>query len=293
MPAVCAVLLTFMLVVAAPAASIVPGLYSGSDGRPVTLERMLQDVRAGEAVVVGEQHDVRLHHENQLAVLEGLKGRNLAVSVGLELLSHPDQVWVDRYTRGETGEAVFLQAVHWAGPPFAWYRPLLLFPRESDGQARALNAPARLAAALAQRGLTGLSAEERSWLPPKFRLGNARYFERFAREARQHGDLNDRQVRRYFAAQSAWDDTMAWQASEYLAAHSGQVLAIIVGDFHAAYGGGLPDRLSARGVGNILVISQVNAYGMRDEEVRRLVAPDPRYGPRGDFVWVTREHPGP
>jgi hypothetical protein len=148
-------------------------------------------------------------------------------------------------------------------------------------------------AALVQRGLIGLSPEERSLLPPKFRLGNGLYFERFSREVRQHGTLTDRQVRRFFAAQSAWDDTMAWQASEYLAAYPDQVLAIIVGDFHAAYGGGLPDRLRARGVTNILVISQVNAFGMPEEEVRKLLAPDPRYGARGDFIWLTREEPRP
>ena len=51
-----------------------------------------------------------------------------------------------------------------------------------------------------------------------------------------------------------------------------------------------PDRLGGRGVTNILVISQVNGYDL-DDEVRRLLAPDPRYGARGDFVWLTRERP--
>jgi uncharacterized iron-regulated protein len=93
-------------------------------------------------------------------------------------------------------------------------------------------------------------------------LGNERYFERFAGEARQHGDMTAQEVRKFFAAQSAWDDTMAWQASEYLKAHPDHVLAVIVGDFHAAYGGGLPDRLRSRGVTKIQVISQVNGYDL-------------------------------
>jgi uncharacterized iron-regulated protein len=286
-----AIFLSVMLSVAVPGSTVAPGLYRGSTIQPVTLEHALQDVRAGEVVIIGEQHDLPVHHENQLAVLRVMKNLKLNISVGLELLSYPDQPWVDRYLRGEVQESDFLQAIHWSGLPFEWYRPLILFPRESGGQALALNAPAHLAAALARQGLVRLSAEERPWLPPGFRLGSLLYFERFAREARLHGAMTEREVRRFFAAQSAWDDTMAWQASEYLKAHPDHVLAVIVGDFHAAYGGGLPNRLRGRGVTNILVISQVNGYDLDDDEVRRLLAPDPRYGARGEFVWLTRERP--
>ncbi len=76
---------------------------------------------------------------------------------------------------------------------------------------------------------------------------------------------------------------------ELLRAHPEQVLVIIVGDFHASYGGGLPDRLRARGVTSMLVISQVNRFGLDDDETRRLVVPDPRHGVRADYVWVTEE----
>jgi uncharacterized iron-regulated protein len=286
-----AIFLSVAFLVAAPATTIAPGIYHGSTTQPVSLERMLRDVRAGEVVIVSEQHDLRLHHEHQLAVLHALKNLKLKVSVGLELLSYPDQPLVDHYLRGEIQEPDFLRMIHWVGLPFEWYRPLILFPRESGGQARALNAPAHVVTALRQQGLVRLSADERSRLPPDFRLGNGLYFERFTREARQHGHLTERDVRQFFAAQSAWDDTMAWQVSEYLSAHPDQVLAVMVGDFHASYGGGLPDRLRARGVRNVLVISQVNGYGLSDDAMRRVLAPDPRYGARGDFVWLTWERP--
>src|SRR3990172_731368 len=285
-----AALLIFVLVVVAPAwAAIAPGLYDGVTGQTVTLEQALQTVRPGHVVVVSEQHDVARHHENQLAVLRTLKNLNLKVSVGLEFLSYPNQPWVDRYVRGEIEEADFQQAIRWAGYPFEWYRPLMLFPREAGGQTRALNAPERLTRALGDRGLAGLSHEERSWLPPNFQLGNDLYFERFATAVREHGDLQEDVVRNFFAAQSAWDDTMAWQARAFLIANPDQVLVIIVGDFHASYGGGLPDRLRARGVTSVLVISQVNAFGLSDEEIQSLIRPDPRHGMRADFVWLTQE----
>lgn len=286
------VLMLAMVVVAMTAISAwgaAPALYDGRSGRPVTLDQALQAVRPGHIVIVAEEHDVRRHHDNQLTVLQALQGRGLKVSVGLEFLEYPDQVWVDRYAAGEMSEAEFLRAVRWGGYPFEWYRPLVLFPRSASGQALALNAPAFLTRALAQRGTEGLTDEVRSWLPPGFQLGNELYFERFAIDVRQHWSLSEETVRRYFAAQSAWDDTMAWQAVEYLRAHPDQVLVIIVGDFHASYGGGLPDRLRARGAGPVVVIAQIDAGDLAADAVARIVARDPRYGPRADVVWVTAE----
>lgn len=272
-------------------AAIGPGIYDGSANRPVDLRQALRDVRAGGIVIVTEQHDLPRHHENELLVLQTLKGMNLKISVGLEFLYYPDQPLVDRYVRGELQEPDFLRAVRWTGYPFEWYRPLILFSRRSGGETRALNAPVRLTRALAQKGLAGLSDEERSLLPPDFRVGSEAYFERFEAVVREHGSLPADTTRNFFAAQSAWDDTMAWQAREYVTTHPDQVLVIIVGDFHASYGGGLPDRLRARGATDVLVISQVNAYDLSDEEVRELLAPHPRYGMRGDFVWLTQEQP--
>jgi uncharacterized iron-regulated protein len=231
-------------VLATPAwAAVPPGLYDGATGRALLLERALAAVRPGDVVIVSEEHNLVGHHENQLAVLRTLRAMNLNVSVGMEFLYYPDQPLVDRFFRGEIDEEDFLRAIRWSGYPFDWYRPLVLFPRQAAGQALALNAPAQLTRALAQRGLAGLSDEERALLPPEFQVGNAQYFERFTAALRQHGSLPDVALRFYFEAQSAWDDTMAWRAREFLRANPAQVLVIIVGDFHASYGGGLPDRL--------------------------------------------------
>jgi uncharacterized iron-regulated protein len=169
-------------------------------GQAVDLSQALGDVHAGHIVVIGEEHDDRQHHENELAVLRALLRQSLRVSVGMEFLAYPDQPFVDRYVRGDMAEADFLSAVHWGGAPFAWYRPLVLFPRDAGGETVALNAPEVLTRAIAQRGLDALSDQERALLPPEFALGSALYFERFAREVQQHGGLSEAAVRDFFAS---------------------------------------------------------------------------------------------
>jgi uncharacterized iron-regulated protein len=264
-----------------------PGIYDGYTGQAVDLSQALGDVHAGHIVVIGEEHDDRQHHENELAVLRALLRQSLRVSVGMEFLAYPDQPFVDRYVRGDMAEADFLSMVHWGGTPFAWYRPLVLFPRDAGGETVALNAPEALTRAIAQQGLDALSDEERGLLPPGFGLGNALYFERFAREVQQHGRLTDAAVSNFFAAQSAWDDTMAWRAVTFISAHPDQVLVIVVGDFHVAYGGGLPDRLRARGAPTVWTISQVGIEGLSEAEMQARLNPDSRYGPRADYIWLT------
>jgi uncharacterized iron-regulated protein len=286
-----ALLVASLLAVAQGWPALEPGLYDGLAGRAASLDEVAFRVLPGSVVIVTEQHDIRLHHANQLEVLRALGRVGLRASVGMEFLAYPDQPWVDRFVRGEIQEPEFLRGVGWQGYPFEWYRPLVLFPGVAGGQVRALNAPARLTRALAQRGLDGLTAEERGLLPPDFQVGSRPYFERFAAVMGQHGPPSEAALRNYFAAQSAWDDTMAWQAAEFIRAYPDQVLVIIVGDFHASYGGGLPDRLLARGLGYPLVISQVNRHGLTDEETRRLVAPHPVFGPRADYVWLTQDTP--
>jgi uncharacterized iron-regulated protein len=132
---------------------------------------------------------------------------------------------------------------------------------------------------VSQSGLDSLTPEEQVLLPPNFQLGNADYFERF--EATMKGHVPDEDIRRYFTAQSLWDDTMAWQSMKIMQENPRQSLVILVGDFHAAWGHGLASRLRARGAKDVLVVSQVYSIEEIDHH--------PDYGARGDFIFVSNE----
>ena len=64
---------------------------------------------------------------------------------------------------------------------------------------------------------------------------------------------------------------------------------IIVGEFHAQYGGGLPDRISKRfPESQVKILSQIWAEGMSDDEIQKALQPSQTEGPRGDFIWVSK-----
>lgn len=262
------------------------GLIDGRYGLSLSLKDVASRVSPGSIVVLGENHDNDVHSAQQLEFLRALRAMGLKVSVGMEFLEYPAQSALDAYLKDEITEDEFLRAAQWGGSDYAHYREQIRFPLSAEGWTYALNAPRSVTAKVARGGLESLSAADRALLPPNFTRGNDDYFARFREIMGGHGP-SDEAVERYFLAQSVWDDTMAWKALKALDADPSQVLVIIVGEFHVQYGGGLPDRLRARGAGKVLTLSQMNVQGLTPVEVDEAISATGPYGPRADFLWVS------
>lgn len=259
-------------------------IIDGRTGNERSFEQFLETIPLGAVVLIGEQHAYTVHQQEQLQVLKNAQERGHLVSVGMEFFSYPFQDKVDSWRNGELSEGDFLKAISWGGMPFSSYRPQVLVPRLGQEFLWALNMPMSLTGKVAKDGLDSLSAEEASLMPPQFQIGNDRYFERF----KSAGHWSDpSKLKNYFTAQSIWDDTMAWKAVQFHQKHPEQTLFIIVGEFHVQYGGGLPDRLRARGAAPVVTLSLVNADGMTPDEELEAISPT-EDGRRADFIWVSR-----
>ncbi|HEY8269527.1 MAG TPA: ChaN family lipoprotein [Pseudobdellovibrionaceae bacterium] len=257
----------------------------------LSLSSIVQGIQPGTIIVMGENHGFKSSQQGQMELLRALRIRGLKLSVGLEFFYYPDQVLVNDFRSGLLSEVEFLQKIQWGKPSFDFYRDQAQFPRYDQGEyTLALNAPRTLTGKISKVGLGGLTAEEQKMLPPDFQLGRDSYKERFLA---MMPHLPDAQAgERYFAAQSVWDDTMAWKAAEFMQRHPDQVLLIVVGDFHGSYGGGLPDRIEARTHQRPLIFSYLNTYGLMLDEVRQELGPSAVHGPRGDYIWFTQEPSG-
>jgi uncharacterized iron-regulated protein len=276
------------LFVTFPALAQTPEQLLSRGLQPVTLTEALAEVRAGDIVVLGEEHGTTVQPQQQLKVMEQLRAQGLRVSVGMEFFDETQQDLVEAWRAGKLSEADFLKAIHWSGFPFSSYREQALFPREGDGFILALNAPRALTGRISQVGVAGLSKDEKAFLPPQWTLGNEAYFERFKKVMSGEGHLPDpASLQKYFEAQSTWDEVMAFNATQFIKVHPEQVLVIVVGEFHVQYGGGLPDRLRARGASEVKTFSLLNLHGMTTEEQRIAVEPDAKDGARADFVWTS------
>jgi uncharacterized iron-regulated protein len=268
---------------------IFSGLAHGAllDGKTLhesTVERALSQVHPGDVVVLGETHGTEELPPLHMQIIENIS-KNHKLSVGMEFFEYPQQGLVDAYLRKDLLEIDFLKQLGWGAFSFSSYRQQVQFPIDHGGTTVALNAPRTLTNKVAKNGLESLNPVERELLPPAFSLGNERYFLRFKEVMGSH--VPEQALPRYFAAQSIWDETMAWKANEFLQQHPDQVLVIIVGEFHVQYGGGLPDRLKARGAKQVHTFSFVNLNGLSLEEIDKELQPSAIDGQRADFIWTT------
>jgi len=254
--------------------------YTGHSLSPISLQEIVSQVRAGDIVIIGEEHNQAECASAQIEIMKALKKNDLLVSVGMEFLDFTQQGLVNEYRAGLISESDFLKKINWGGFDFKLYRDQILFPDPQQGQELvALNAPRSLSSKIARSGLTSLTEQEKALLPPNFTKGRDSYFERFKSVI---GHVKDPSLlENYFLAQSLWDDTMAFQALKFITRKSTSVLVIVVGEFHSQYGGGLPDRILARGFkGNIWTISQMRVTQSSE------MAPSPKYGERASFIWL-------
>jgi hypothetical protein len=65
-----------------------------------------------------------------------------------------------------------------------------------------------------------------------------------------------------------------------------QVFVVIVGEFHAEFGHGLPARLSRQGVAQVKTVVQAEVADWTAAALAEAVAPDVKYGARADYIWV-------
>lgn len=264
-------------------------IWSNKSQSWMSLEQFRAEIAPGDVLVMGEQHAIdeslsnRVHHSNQLRLLQSLSMAQ-KVSLGMEFFTYTAQNALDLYVMGQMSEKDFLQAVNWGGNAFALYRPQLFVPQTTGGRTLAMNISRDISGKVARLGPNSLTSEEKALLPPIWERGSAPYFERFS-EAME-GHMAPEKLERYFLAQSLWDDTMAWRAFEHRRLQQDDVLVVIVGSFHAEYGLGLPARMKRHGVKAVKTMVQAEVENWTAETLDEAVAGDSNYGALADFVWV-------
>lgn len=265
-------------------------IWSTADQVWLTLQEFREaNVQAGDVLVLGEQHALgespseKIHHGNQHRLLFEL-ARQHRVSLGMEFFDYPKQDIVDQYVWGQLPETDFLKQVGWGGNAWPLYRDQVKFAGATGGRTFALNIPRAISGKVARGGKQSLSADEQALLPPIWEVGSPFYFARFKEV--MDGHLPPEMLERYFLAQSLWDDTMAWQISKNHRNGDDEVFVVIVGQFHAEFGHGLPSRLDRYGVEQVKTMIQVEVTDWRAKDLDAAVAADATYGNHADYIWV-------
>lgn len=227
-----------------------------------SIKDFVTTVKPGDILILGESHAVfdkpNLDQQKQVEIIEELVSVYPNVSVGMEFIDYSKQEYVDLYLKEEISEEVFLNSIQWGGAPFDAYKKQMWVAKKGVGWVYALNAPRALTSYVGKHGMENIPNEISKFLPPDFEEGNPDYKVRFNNEIERMGKYIN--IDYYFQAQSIWDETMAWNISKIMNEDPSQILVVVVGAFHIQYGGGLPDRIRARGVRSMKTLLQTSSY---------------------------------
>ncbi len=284
-PFILLVMLTVVLVSGCAASvkkTLIPGLnaefgadsiLSGQNGAQVSYAQLLNDLENARVIYIGENHTDPVHHQIQLRVIRDLLARH-EVAVGMEMIDQPYQPVLDNWSHGELSEQAFLEKTQWYANwryDFDLYRGIFETIRDSRIPLIGLNLPFHIPPKIAVGGIDNLLPEDAAHLPHTITLtdpDHRAYVERIFSMHKFRGRDN---FEYFYAAQCAWEDTMAEAVAEHL---SPRQMIVLCGNGHIIRKFGIPNRAFTRTRAPFKTLVLVPAGSPVDLS-------------DGDYIWIT------
>ncbi len=227
--------------------SFKPGaIISSQKQKTVSFERLVSELENAQVVFVGERHTNSEHHDVQLKIIRKLYDAHSDLKIAMEMFDHTYQPVLDKWSKGDLTEDVFLRQTHWYANwkfNYGLYRDILDFIRNKNIPVIGLNIPFHIPAKIAIGGVESLSSHERIHLPKKINSDIESHREYVKKIFEQHHMKGLDNFENFYMAQCVWEDAMA----ETIVSHIGQSpVVVLVGNGHIVKKFGIPDRIYRR-----------------------------------------------
>jgi len=223
------------------------------DGKSVTFEQMIDDLKTVRLVFIGELHDSDADHQAQLQVIRALESAGVPLAIGLEMFRKDDQRALDRWVAGEIRETAFLKIFHENWGMWPQYRAIFDYARENRIPMIGLNVSREIPAQVAHKGFSSLSSQQRKGLPAGLTCNASPAYRKFIRRALK-GHFHEKASFTHFCeAQMVWDGVMAQSLEDYLATHPGTTIVVLTGVGHA-WKYGIPEKVREKSSVSLRVV---------------------------------------
>lgn len=219
-----------------------------------SFENMLSELQDSDVIYLGETHDNKEDHQNQLTIIKELHNRQKKMAIAMEMFQRPYQDIINQYLANQiTAEELVKKSEYEKRWGFPWenYAPILRLAKEKQLPVIALNTPSEITRKVARQGLESLTTSEQKLIPPlsQIRTDNEEYRHRLQSAFQQHqtaGHGNSGDFERFFQAQVLWDETMAESIANFVKANPNYQVVVLAGQGHIIYGHGIPNRVARR-----------------------------------------------
>ncbi len=216
-----------------------------SDGKIITFEEMVEELKKVNIVFIGELHDNRDHHKAQLDIIRALEESGIPVSIGLEMFRIQDQHTLDDWIKGEIDTELFMQIYDdfW-GLPWSLYSNIFMFSRDKRIPMVGLNVPKEISRKVMDYGFRSLSPEDLFLLPPGITCDglNEQYIGYIKIAYHQH-EWENKDFDYFCEAQLIWDKSMAWYLLDYMNEKPGRTIVVLTGIGHS-WKHGIPEQVT-------------------------------------------------
>lgn len=207
------------------------------DGKEVSYETMLEEVKTAEIIFFGEIHNNPIAHWLELELFKNLLQQNKKVALAMEMLEADNQLILNEYLKGKIEESHFLQEAKLWDNYKTDYRPLIEEAKEHQKPVIATNIPRRYANIVYRRGieaLDSLSDEAKQYIAPlpvvmDLQLSS---YQGLMQSMGNHGRGSGENLAK---AQAIKDATMA----HFIAKTKGRQILHINGSYHSESGEGI------------------------------------------------------
>lgn len=228
-----------------------------SDGKIITFQQMMDDLRKVSVVFVGEIHDQAEHHAAQLDVIRAFHKSDRPTAIGLKMFRSDNQQNLNAWVQGKMPVEKFLASYYdnWR-MPWPLYRDIFLYAREHALPMRGLNIPEGISKKIAEKGFDALTPEERKQLPSGISCNvDPTYREFIMRAYSDHARHAGKGFENFCEAQMVWDKSMAWHLMGYLKKNPDTTMVVLAGVGHA-WKRGISEQLD-NGISYRVVLPQI------------------------------------
>lgn len=215
-----------------------------SDGKIITMDEAIEELRGTDIVFIGENHDNEKHHRFQLEIIRAMVDAGIRLSVGFEMFQAKDQEdlngWIDGDMEVEQFRLVYSRS--W-NLPWPLYDDIFLFLKKKSIPMVGLNISKSIGSKISSHGFESLDQDDLKELPPDVTCDdiNDRYRE-YIQMAYDHHSWKNGGFEYFCEAQMIWDKSMAWHLLEHMRKNTGLTAVVIAGMGHA-WKPGIPEQV--------------------------------------------------
>ena len=220
-----------------------PQFLKVSTKSTVELSQVIDEADGSDILFVGETHDVKKHHENQLDFIRALLQKKIPVAIGLEMFTQENQPHLDDWVEGKLHESDFkpIYSRNWS---YDWmlYRDIFIFARDNHIPMIALNIPKPVISRIVSQGSSTVNDTSL-----KLNSHQTEYLRRIYSQV-----FGDKPVpisfENFCQAQALRNNGMAWSVTKFKDKFPRHKIVVIAGTWHAIKNGA-PEQL--RHYGNL------------------------------------------